>query len=137
MANPIAVNIPVTQANVTLYIAVDSYASYIQQATIQRSGGQPLVARGNGEGVRIGFWTVPIASPGIYTFSVWIQYNDGSGFKNSSAVSTGSFSTRSLNQTVVFSEDASDNDDNDCFITFMWFQGGVTAEKLAALEVMA
>jgi hypothetical protein len=127
MPNPINVSIPVTQPNVTLYIAVDTYAAYTQQATIQPSNGQPFIASGSGEGKRIGFWTYPIGNAGIYNFNVWLQYNDGSGFKNSGSVSTGAFSTRSLNQTVVFSEDSTDNDGNDCFVTFMWFQSGVTA----------
>ena len=37
-----------------------------------------------------------------------VKYNDGSSFKNSAGVSTGSLATKSLNQTVVFSEDATD-----------------------------
>ncbi|HYO77700.1 MAG TPA: hypothetical protein VE010_14670 [Thermoanaerobaculia bacterium] len=135
MPNPIVVSVPITQAPATLYITVDTYAAYTQKATIQPvSGGQPFVAQGSGEGVRIGFWTYQVQSTGIYQFNVMTQYNDGSGFKNSAGVSAGSFSTRSLNQTVVFSEDAVDNDDNDCFITFMWFQSGVAARMAAAPE---
>ncbi|RJQ46198.1 MAG: hypothetical protein C4528_07360 [Gammaproteobacteria bacterium] len=126
MPNPINVNISVTQPNVTLYIMVDTFAAYTQQATIQCPNQQTLTANGNGEGKRIGFWTYPISTPGIYSFQCLIQYNDGSGFKPSQAVASGAFSTLSLNQTVVFSEDAGDSDMNDCFVTFMWFASGVT-----------
>jgi hypothetical protein len=136
MANPIVVSIPITQAPTTLYITVDTYAAFTQQATIQPNNGthpQPFVAQGSGEGTRIGFWTFQAATTGIYTFNILIKYNDGSGFKNSAGVSTGAFATRSLNQTVVFSEDYTDNDDNDCFITFMWFQSGVSARAADAL----
>jgi hypothetical protein len=121
MPNPISVPIAVTQANKVLYIAVDTYAAYMQQVSIQPPTGNPLVATGNGEGKRIGYWTYPITNTGIYTFSLLIQYNDGSGYKNSHSVQTGAVSVGTLNQTVVFSEDANDNDDNDCFVTLMWF----------------
>jgi hypothetical protein len=105
MPNPLIISVPITQAPTTLYIAVDTYAGCTQQATIQpTSGGQPFVAQGNGEGTRIGFWTYQVESTGIYQFNVTVKYNDGSGFKDSAGVSTGSFATKSLNQTVVFSE---------------------------------
>jgi hypothetical protein len=110
----LVISVPITQAPTTLYIAVDTYAECTQQATIQpTSGGQPFVAQGNGEGTRIGFWTYQVKSTEIYQFNVKVKYNDRSGFKNSAGVSTGSLATKSLNQTVVFSEDATDKDDND------------------------
>ena len=83
-----------------------------------------MTATGNGEGKRIGYWALPIKDIGIYNFNLLIQYNDGSGFKNSTRVQTGSVAVGTLNQTVLFSEDAADNDDNDCFVTFMWFSSG-------------
>jgi hypothetical protein len=129
MSNPINVTIPVTQNKVTLYITVDTFALFTQQATIQpQNGGQQMVASGSGEGKRVGFWTYSIPTAGLYTFSVWLQFDngDGTGFRDSGSVYAGSFSTHSLNQTVVFSEDQTDNDANDCFVTFMWFQTGAS-----------
>lgn len=125
MSNPINVSISVTQPNVTLYIMVDTFAAYTQKADIQCPNQKTFTASGNGEGKRIGYWTYPISAAGIYTFQCRIQYDDGSGFKLSKEVATGSFSTLSLNQTIVFSEDAGDSDMNDCFITFMWFAKNV------------
>jgi hypothetical protein len=119
MPNPISVTLSVTQAT-TVYISVDSYADYQQQATIQTPTG-PLVCSGNGEGRRIGFWSYPVPSPGQYKFHIQIQYNSGSGFQNSSQVQAAGLNAVTLNQVVVFSEDAGDNDDNDCLVTFMWF----------------
>jgi hypothetical protein len=121
MPNPLVVNVALTQPNKTLYIAVDTYAAYTQKATIQGPNGRPLVATGNGEGTRIGFWTYPTTAVGLYAFNVYIQFNDGSGFRNSAAVSAADVSTGTLHQTVVFSEDSGDGDNNDCFVTFMWF----------------
>jgi hypothetical protein len=121
MPNPLIVTLALTQPNKTIYIAVDTYASYVQKATIQGPNGQPLLATGNGEGKRIGFWTYQAGAVGLYAFNVYIQYNDGSGFKNSSAVTAAEIGTGTLHQTVVFSEDSTDDDSNDCFVTFMWF----------------
>jgi len=130
MANPIAVNLPITKANTTLYIMVDTYAAYAQKVTIQPAGGQPYVAQGSGEGNRIGFWTTNVPTAGLANYVVLVQYNDGSGFKNSSMVQQAAFSAVTLNQVVLFSEDATDKDDNDCMVTFMWF----TPVTVAAAE---
>lgn len=121
MANPIIARVTTTSPNTVVYILADSYAAYTQQVSIQVPNGQPLVATGSGEGKRIGYWTFNAPTAGTYTFPVLIQYNDGSGFKNSSMVQQASFSAVTLNQVVIFSEDANDNDDNDCIVTFMWF----------------
>ncbi|WP_174274767.1 fucose-binding lectin II [Sphingomonas bacterium] len=121
MPNPIVINVPITQANTTLYIMADTYAAFTQQVSIQVPNGQPLVATGNGEGKRVGYWTLSFPTVGIYTFSVLVQYNSGSGYQNSSLVQQAQLGAVTLNQIVVFSEDANDNDDNDCLITFMWF----------------
>ena len=130
MANPLQVNVPITRANTPLYIMVDTYASFTQKVTIQPASGQPLIAQGSGEGTRIGFWTTNVASPGLATYVVLIQYNDGTGFKSSSMVQQASFSAVTLNQVVLFSEDSTDKDDNDCMVTFMWF----TPVTVAAAE---
>lgn len=127
MQNPAIVKIPVTQPNVPLYVMVDTFATYAQRVTIQMPDGTPYVAMGSGEGKRIGYIKYPVATPGIYTFIVHIQYNDGSGYKDSKAVSQGALQLETLNQTVIFSEDSTDGDKNDCFITFMWFSTGASA----------
>lgn len=124
MPNPISVPIAVTQPNKILYITVDTYAAYMQQVSIQPPNGNPMVASGNGEGKRIGYWTYSVTAPGIYNFNILVQYNDGSGYKNSHNVQTGSVAVGTLHQTVLFSEDSGDNDDNDCFVTLMWFSSG-------------
>ena len=134
MPNPIRVSVPIVHPNTTLYIMVDTYAAFTQKTTIQPATGQPMVATGNGEGQRIGFWTTTVATPGIATYVVQIQFNSGGGFVNSSMVTQASFSAVTLNQVVLFSEDANDADDNDCIVTFMWFNAVTVAATANALD---
>lgn len=126
MPNPINVSISVTQPNVKLYISVDSFSSYTQQATIQCPNQQTLLSTGSGENARQDSWAYPITATGIYDFECYIEYDDGtgSGLQPSQSVQTASINQYSLNQTVVFSEDSGDGDMNDCFITFIWFGTG-------------
>ena len=138
MSNPIRVTLPITEPNTKLYIMVDSYAAYKQLATIQPDAGEPLIAPGSGEGVRIGFWETMVENPGLIGYNVLIQYDDnsGAGYQNSSMVQQASFSAVTLNQVVLFSEDANDQDDNDCLVTFMWFTPtGVAAPPDAAAAI--
>ncbi len=125
MPNPISVPIVITESSADLYIAVDAYADNIQRADIQCPDGQMYTAEGQKghqpEGTRIGYWKYPIKNAGTYTFVCRLQYDDGSGYKPSKYVSSGSFQVETLHQSVVFSEDSGDQDMNDCFLTFMWF----------------
>lgn len=124
MPNPIEVEISVTQEKVPIYVMVDTFAEYRQQALIMCPDGQSFEASGAGEARRIGFWKFHAGNTGKYTFKVFIQHDDGSGLKPSQSVATGSFTCLSLAETVVFSEDLTDNDLNDCLVTFRWFSSG-------------
>ncbi|MBI3884378.1 MAG: hypothetical protein HY302_01410 [Opitutae bacterium] len=126
MSNPLSLQIPVTQANQTIYATVESFAAYTQRITITLPDSTTRQFQGSGEFVQLGTFTFRTTAAGFYTFTVKVEYQSSPGgpWQLSADVVSASQVVNTLNYTVVFSEDATDDDDNDSFITFRWFYTG-------------
>jgi hypothetical protein len=125
MSNPLTVQVPVTQANQTIYGTVESFAAYNQRVTITLPDGSQKIFVGSGEFVQQGTFTFVTGTPGFYNFTVKVEYQaPGGSWTLSSDVTSASQVVNTLNYTVVFSEDSTDDDDNDSFVTLRWFYIG-------------
>ncbi|HKO57282.1 MAG TPA: fucose-binding lectin II [Thermoanaerobaculia bacterium] len=120
-----------TQPNTTIYVTIETFASYTQQVTLTLPDNSSKAYTGTGEFQQIGAVAYDVTDPGDYQFTVQIQYQTSATapWQLSSDVIPQTVVIGTLNYTVAFSEDSTDDDNNDSLVTFRWFSSDAVEER--------